>query len=187
MKNAAILSSILLSVSAAIAEHNPDWWKSLELEPVSTNDLGLAATQLRQQERIIWLLDGPEFVAADAVAATNLWSVLAILHGDLRNKRIDNLPLVFRNFGIITNQVELQSRIANNEEAKKIRCYASLQRSVEERIELVFVNAVTSEALASFPTCERNAIVSNIVETARLTQAEAAALGLTNVVDSVGQ
>ena len=44
-----------------------------------------------------------------------------------------------------------------------------------------------SEALASFPLDQRNAIVSNIVETARLTAEESAALGLTNIVEQTGE
>ena len=48
-------------------------------------------------------------------------------------------------------------------------------------------NVASSEALAAFPIQERNAIVSNIVELARLTTDEAAELGLTNVVETVGE
>lgn len=183
MKNVTVLAVVFLSFSTVIAESDPSWWKNLVLEPVPTNDLEVAAARLRQHDRAAWILDGPEFVSSDAVAATNLWNMLAVLHGDLRSKKIENPPPVFRNFGIITNQVELQRRITANEEAKKIRDYESLRSALEERIERVLANAAASEALASFPVADRNAIVSNLVETARLTPAEAAALGLTNVVE----
>ena len=45
----------------------------------------------------------------------------------------------------------------------------------------------TSESFAGLSQQEHNAIVSNLVETARLTQEEAASLGLTNRVGSVSQ
>ena len=183
MKSVTIISVVFLLFSTVIAESDPNWWKSLVIEPVPTNDLEFAATRLRQQDRTVWLLDGPEFVAADSVAATNLWNMLAVLHGDLRSKKVDNPPPVFRNFGIITNEVELQRRIAVNDSAKKIRNYESLRGGLEERIERVLANAAASEALASFQSSARNAIVSNLVEAARLTSVEAAALGLTNVVE----
>ena len=44
-------------------------------------------------------------------------------------------------------------------------------------------SAVASPVFASLNTLAQNSIVSNLVETARLTPAEAAALGLTNVVE----
>ncbi len=183
MKHVIALSVVCLLFSNVIAESDPSWWKSLVLEPIQTNDLELAATQLRQQDRTVWLLDGPEFVAADKVAATNFWNMLAVQHGDIRSKKVENPPPVFRNFGIITNHVELQRRMAVNELAKKIRNYESLRGGLEERIERVLANAAASEALASFSATDRNAIVSNLVETARLTPAEVSALGLTNVVE----
>ena len=185
MKKMLILSCALIFSSAAMSDYNPDWWKSLVFEPVPTNDLEWAATQLRRQDRSVWLLDGPVFGAADAVAATNIWSMLSILHGDLRSKKIDNPPPVFRNFGVITNQVDLQRRIAANELAKKIRNYESLRSGLEERIVRVLANAAASDAIAAFPPAERNAMVSNLVEAARFTPGEASALGLTNVVGVV--
>ena len=185
MKKMLILSCALIFSSAAMSDYNPDWWKSLVFEPVPTNDLEWAATQLRRQDRSVWLLDGPVFGAADAVAATNIWSMLSILHGDLRSKKIDNPPPVFRNFGVITNQVDLQRRIAANELAKKIRNYESLRSGLEERIVRVLANAAASDAIAAFPPAERNVMVSNLVEAARFTPGEASALGLTNVVGVV--
>ena len=86
---------------------------------------------------------------------------------------------------MITNQVDLQRRIAANELAKKIRNYESLRSGLEERIVRVLANAAASDAIAAFPPAERNAMVSNLVEAARFTPAEAAALGLTNVVGVV--
>ena len=120
-----IISCVLVLSSAAMPEYNPDWWKDLVSEPVPTNDLECAAAQLRQLDRSVWLLDGPVFAAADVVAATNIWRALSVLRGDLRSKKIENLPSVFRNFGMITNQVELQRRIAANELAKKVRNYGA--------------------------------------------------------------
>ena len=183
----AIALTLLLSAALPLtAQYDSNWWKTVVLEPIPTNDLNWAAEQLRQQQRTVWFLDGPAFVASEVVPSTNLWYMLATLHGDLREKKIENPPPVFRNFGIITNQVELQRRIAVNEEAKKVRFYESLRRALEERIDQVFMNAASSEALASFSVQDRNAIVSNLVETARFTPDEAAAMGLTNVVEFVG-
>ena len=183
MKYVMTLVALVALFSTVQAEYNPNWWKSLELEPIATNDYVQAASVLRQQEGHVSFLYGADFSSSDVVAATNLWHMLAVLHGDVRVKRVLNPPPVFRNFGIITNQVELQRRIAANEDAKKIRNYESSRSSLEERIEHVLANAAASEALASFPSSARNATVSNLVEAARLTPAEAAALGLTNVVE----
>ena len=185
MKTTMIIAALLAVCISARADYNPDWWKNLVFEPIPTNDLDCAAAQLRQQDRSVWLLDGPVFAAADAVAATNIWNMLSILHGDLRSKKIENLPSVFRNFGMITNQVELQRGVAANELAKKVRNYESIRSGLEERIERVLANAAASDAIAAFPPSERNAIVSNLVETARFTPDEASALGLTNVVEAV--
>jgi hypothetical protein len=49
----------------------------------------------------------------------------------------------------------------------------------------VFAAFATSDTLNAFPVVQRNAIVSNLVETARLTPAEASSLGLTNVVQTL--
>ena len=72
-----------------------------------------------------------------------------------------------------------------NEEAKRINSYENARGALEERIDDILKKAATSEALASFQASERNAIVSNIVTAACLTPAEAASLGLTNVVQQV--
>ena len=179
--------SLEVKPNTANGEYNPDWWKSLVITPTPTNDYEQAAYVLRRQGGIVGFLRGADYYASDAIAATNLWNMLAILHGDLREKKIENPPPVFRNFGIITNQVELQRRRAINDDAENIRSYESLRGGLEERIERIFKIASASEALASFPIQERNAIVSNIVELARLTADEAAELGLTNVVETVGE
>ena len=188
MKYAILLIANISVILSSIAEYNPDWWKSIVLEPTPTNDLVLASSILEQQGDTIGFLRRGKYSSSDAIAATNLWTMLAILHGDLREKKIENPPPVFRNFGIITNKVELQRREVANQEAMKIRDYQSSRWEIERRIRYdVFVDIAPSEALASFPVQERNAIVSNIVELARLTTDEAAELGLTNVVESVGE
>ena len=187
MKYVMILVALFALYTPVRAEYNPCWWKNLALEPTPTNDYVQAASVLRQHEGQVSFLYGADYSASDTVAATNLWRMLAFLHGDVRMKRVLNPPPVFRNFGIITNQVELQRRITANEEAKKIRDYESLRSALEERIERVLANAAASEALASFPVADRNAIVSNLVETAKLTPTEAAALGLTNVVEAISR
>lgn len=184
MKITVILAMQFSVLLSAVAAYDSNWWKSRVFTPTPTNDYVQATAVLRQQEDAVSFLWGAKYGAADVVAATNLWSMLAIVHGDLRDKKIENPPPVFRNFGIITNKVELQRRIAVNEEAERIGRYESLRSALEERIDQVLMNAAASEALASFPVPERNAIVSNLVETARLTPAEAASLGLTNVVVS---
>ena len=172
----------LMSFITASAEYNPDWWKGLVLAPTPTNDLVHATAVLEQQEDVVSLLRGTVYSAEDAVLATNLWNMLAALHGDIRSKKNANPPRVFRNFGIMTNQVQLQQRIAENEAAKRICSYESVRRALEERIVDVFSKAAQSKALSSFPTSERNTIVSNLVATALLTPIEAAALGMTNIL-----
>jgi hypothetical protein len=141
---------------------------------------------LRQQERSVSLLSNADYGVADGIDATNLWTKLAVLHGDIRGKRIENPPPVFRNFGIMTNQIQLQQRMVENEAAKKTCSYENVRGVLEERIENVFSKASRSAALAAFPANERNSIVSNIVELARFTPDEAASLGLTNVVVNAG-
>ena len=186
MKKIAGMAIFCATLITVWAECNPDWWKGLALEPTPTNDYGHAAAVLRQQGRSVSFLSGTDYGVADVDAATNLWYMLAALHGDIRGKKIENPPTVFRNFGIITNQAELQQRIAENEMAKKICSYESLRVGLEERIEKVFSKAAKSQALSSFPASERNAIVSNLVATAQLTPIEAVALGLTNIVVEAG-
>ena len=182
MKRTLGTAILLMSLATASAEYNPDWWKGLALEPTPTNDLVNATTVLEQQEDVVSLLYGTAYSAEDAVLATNLWTMLAALHGDIRSKKIANPPRVFRNFGIMTNQVQLQRRIAENEAAKRICSYESVRRALEERIADVFSKATQSQALSSFPALERNTIVSNLVATARLTPIEAESLGMTNIL-----
>ena len=182
MRIISIFAIILTALVSVGAEYNPDWWKGLVLEPTPTNDYGLAAVILRQQGRCVSFLSGTDYGLADVDDATNLWYMLAVLHGDIRSKRIENPPRVFRNFGIITNQVELQRRIEENEVAKNVCSYESLRAGLEERIADVFSKASKSQALSSFPALERNTIVSNLVATARLTQIEAESLGMTNIL-----
>jgi hypothetical protein len=182
MKKMMIVTAFFAAFFSSHAEYFPGWWKTLVFESIPTNDYGLAAAALRQQERSVSLLSNADYGAADGVDATNLWTKLAVLHGDIRSKRIENPPPVFRNFGIMTNLVQLQQRMAENEAAKKICSYESVRSGLEERIESVFSKASRSGALSSFSTSERNAIVSNIVDLARFTPDEAASLGLTNVV-----
>src|SRR5574344_511207 len=174
-----IITAVLFSILfPAVADYNPGWWKSLAFELTPTNDLTQASSVLRRQAGTISFLYGADYTAADTVSATNLWNMLAVLHGDLRKKRIENPPPVFRNFGIVTNQADLQRRIAANEEAKRIVSYDCVRSGLEERIEEVFKKAASSEALASFRPSERNVLVSNLVAVAQLTPTETAALGL---------
>ena len=179
----AIFCATLITVRA---EYNLDWWKSLVLEPTPTNDLSHATSVLDQQEDSVSLLYGVDYCAEDAGAATNLWNMLAVLHGDLRGKKMDKIPVVFRNFGIITNQVELQQRRSANRAAAEMRSYQGSLYTLEERIQTVFSKTVQSKALSSFPATERNAIVSNLVATAQLTPIEAATLGMTNILVEAG-
>lgn len=182
MKRISIIAILLMSLITAGAEYNPDWWKGLVLEPTPTNDLVHAVAVLEQQEDVVSMLYGTVYCAEDAALATNLWNMLAVLHGDIRSKKITNPPRVFRNFGIMTNQVQLQQCIAENEAAKRICSYESVRFALEERIADVFSKASKSQALSSFPASERNTIVSNLVATARLTPIEASALGMTNIL-----
>ena len=186
MKNITCIVVLLATLITAGAEYNADWWKSLVLEPTPTNDYGYAAAVLRQQGRSVSYLYGADYGVADADAATNLWHMLAVLHGDIRCKRVENPPTVFRNFGIMTNQMQLLQRTAENEAAKKICSYESQRAGLEERIAKVFSKAAQSKALSSFPATERNAIVSNLVATAQLTPIEAATLGMTNILVEAG-
>ena len=159
-----------------------DWWKGLVLGPTPTNDLPYATYELNRQEDCVALLRGIDYCVEDAVPATNLWNMLAVLHGDIRRKKMDVIPVVYRNFGIITNQVELQQRRAANRAAAEMRGYQIALFTLEERIQTVFSKASKSQALSSFPALERNTIVSNIVATARLTPIEAESLGMTNIL-----
>ena len=186
MKKIASMAIFCATLITVRAEYNPDWWKSLVLNPTPTNDLLHATSVLDQQEDSVSLLYGVDYCEDDAVSATNLWHMLAALHGDLRGKKMDKIPAVFRNFGIITNQVELQQRRAANQAAAKMRSYQNALYTMEERIQTVFTKAAKSHALSSFPASERNAIVSNLVATAQLTPIEAVALGLTNIVVEAG-
>ena len=175
--------SILLTVWVTVrAEYNRDWWKELTLEPTATNDLSYATSELVRQEDSVTLLFGVDYCTEDSTLATNLWNMLAVLHGDLRSKQMDVIPVVYRNFGIITNQVELQQRRAANRAAAEMRGYQIALFTLEERIQTVFSKASKSQALSSFPASERNTIVSNLVATARLTPVEASALGMTNIL-----
>ena len=57
----------------------------------------------------------------------------------------------------------------------------------KQDVEYVLGVFASSETYVGMDFVTRNAIVSNIVETARLTPAEAAALGLTNVVETISR
>ena len=159
-----------------------NWWKRLAIEPTPTNDLPYATYEVNRQEDYVALLGGIDYCVEDAVPATNLWNMLAVLHGDIRSKKMDGIPVACRNFGIITNQVELQQRRAVNLETAEMRDYQIALFTLEERIQTVFSKASKSQALSSFPALERNTIVSNLVATARLTPIEAESLGMTNIL-----
>jgi hypothetical protein len=159
-----------------------NWWKRLAIEPMPTNDLPYATDAVNRQEDYVALLGGIDYCVEDAVPATNLWNMLAVLHGDIRSKKMDGIPVVYGNFGIITNQVELQQRRASSQVAAEMRGYQIALYALEERIQTAFSKASKSQALSSFPASERNTIVSNLVATARLTPIEASALGMTNIL-----
>ena len=61
----------------------------------------------------------------------------------------------------------------------------ALYKDFLSRINCVFAAFAGSATFTAMPPPERNAIVSNLVETARFTAEEAAALGLTNVTTHV--
>ena len=86
--------SILLTVWVTVrAEYNRDWWKELTLEPTATNDLSYATSELVRQEDSVTLLFGVDYCTEDSTLATNLWNMLAVLHGDLRSKQMDVIPV----------------------------------------------------------------------------------------------
>ena len=177
-----------LTCSTALCA-NTNLWISADFGITPTNDLNSAFFRLRTQNKLAFSLEHESYPSEFSVLATNLWDRLALLHGDLREKKMDDLPRVCVGFWILgdtTNQVEIQERMARNDYANKLRSYQYQLYDLEKRIGFIFANVASSEALASFPPAERNAIVSNLVETARLTPDEAARLGLTNVVEQVG-
>ena len=184
-RNVLLGAALVLALSVYATEYNPGWWKEVVFALTPTNDLAQAEAILRQQRETVWYLDGVRYRAADATATTNLCQMLAVLHGDLREKRIEDVPPVFRNFGIITNKVELQQRRAANQAAIQVRSYQCVRGMLERQVEVTLAVIAKSEALASFPVPERNAIVSNLVEQARFTPEEAASIGLTNFVETV--
>ena len=186
MKRKTFIILLLFAMRFASAQAATNLWAYVNLDITPTNDLYYASRRLYDQSKILFLMEDESYPAKYSALATNLWDRLAVLHGDLREKKLLELPPVYRNFGIITNQVELQDLIVANSNANRICSYQSCLRDLEKRIEIVLANAAISEALASFPPAERNAIVSNLVETARLTADEVARLGLTNVVEQVG-
>ena len=177
---------LLVVMYFACAHASTNLWTYVNLDITPTNDLYYASRRLYDQSIMLFLMEDEIYPATYSALATNLWDRLAALHGDLRGKKLAELPPVYRNFGIITNQLELQDLIVANSNANRICSYQSRLRDIERRIEIIFANAASSEALASFPPAERNAIVSNLVETARFTPDEAARLGLTNVVEQIG-
>ena len=180
-----IVLHFVIIVSGAFADTN--LWTCVDLTLTPTNNLDYASARLREQNKMVFLLRRERYSAQDVPLATNLWNRLAVLHGDLREKRTDFMPPVWRSFGAVTNQTDLQELVAQNIAANKLRTYQSQRYDLEGRIEIVLSHVAASEALASFPLDERNAIVSNIVETARLTAEESAALGLTNIVEQTGE
>lgn len=182
MKIITCMAIFCVALSPVNAEYNSDWWKGLVLEPTPTNDLSLAASVLVQQEDAVSLLYGVDYCVEDTVPATNLWNMLAVLHGDIRDKKMDKIPVVLRNFGIITNQTELQQRRSANCAAAEMRGYQIALYALEERIQHVFSKASKSQVLSSFPSAERNAIVSNLVAKAQLTSIEATVIGMTNIL-----
>ena len=69
---------------------------------------------------------------------------------------------------------------------RKMKQEESWYEHVASHIKSAFFHFTDSQTFKSLPPAERNAIVSNLVETARFTPDEAARLGLTNVVEQVG-
>ena len=186
-KTILTLIATSIMIVPAYSNSNTNLWKYVNLDITPTNDMDYAAIRLKEQDLLILYLEDESFPGEFAELATNLWARLSVLHGDLREKKSDVLPQQYRNFGIVASQSELQERMAANSNANRICRYQSRLNDVEKRIEIVLSHVAASEALASFPLDERNAIVSNIVETARLTAEESAALGLTNIVEQTGE
>ena len=82
-------------------------------------------------------------------------------------------------FGDQQSQREAMVRQMKMEQSWNEDVAAGMRRALE-----IFAK---SDSFSGLPQGQRNSIVSNLVETARLTTAEASALGLTNILQSVGR
>ncbi len=133
--------------------------------------------------------------------STNCWMAVAREHGNIRARLIAEagwdsllgLDECEREAG--SNGVEVISvpglfseRWAQREkEVRQMKQDQSNREYYAAGIRLALKEFARSERIACLPPQSRNAMVSNIVETARLTQEEACALGWTNVAVSVSQ
>ena len=227
-KNTILSLALLVLALAASASY---WWENCEFSATPTNNLGQAAMALREQESAVWRLERVSYASDAKDQATNLWNRLAMLHGDLRSKKVESVPRPMRwvnridytmatdpvaksnitaqilalqssitntailrqeyerilaDNGVLRDDCAMQRLAAENEFNKLMWEYQNQRADLEKRTRMAMMRISTSAALLAFPTPERNAIVSNLVELARFTPDEAASLGLTNVVVNAG-
>ena len=190
-KNVMLCVFSLLCASTALAGkvtwYKGTWWRDVDLSLTPTNDLEYADSVLREQKNTVLNLSCISPKRISPTDATNVFYRLAVLRGDLEEKKLAVLPRVYVGFGFISDAEERERRDAENEVAIRIRSYQSNRAHLEEMVDYTFMRVPCHKTLESFPVAERNAIVSNLVETARFTPAEAASLGLTNIVENAGQ
>ena len=190
-KNVMLCVFSLLCASTALAGNvtwnKGTWWRDVDLSLTPTNDLEYADSVLRTQYESVLNLSCISPNRISPTDATNVFYRLAVLRGDLEEKKLAVLPRVYVGFGFISDAEERERRNAENEVAIRIRSYQLARKSLVEMIDRAFMRVPCHKTLEGFPVAERNAIVSNLVETARFTPAEAASLGLTNIVENAGQ
>ena len=188
-----------------------DWFRRYEYARPRINDQSLrewfcmmaesSATNVAEYlSRSCWL--SAKTLAISCIALdnavrgdTNCWFAVAREYGRVRmglhtDAELDVMRgavsrLVDGNGVVIVAVPDISSEESNRRrvEVNHLAQMESLDKDFLFGISSVFTAFVTSDTLAAFSVVTRNSIVSNLVETARLTSAEAAALGLTNVVE----
>ena len=174
-------------IAGKVTWNKGTWWRDVDLSLTPTNDLEYADSVLRTQYESVLNLSCISPKRISPTDATNVFYRLAVLRGDLEEKKLAVLPRVYVGFGFISDAEERERRRVENRAAIRICNYQGSRKSLEEMVDYTFMHVPCHKTLEGFPVAERNAIVSNLVETAWFTPAEAASLGLTNIVENAGQ
>lgn len=153
-KNTTMSLALLVMSLGAGASY---WWEECEFSAVPTNNLEHAVTVLQEQEASVWRLERAGYASDAKDQATNLWCRLAMLHGDLRIKKVESVPRPMRRVNRIDYAMGVDPVAKSNITAQILALQSSITNTVILRQEYeriladngVFRDDVTMQRLAA--------------------------------------
>ena len=131
-KNIAISLALLVSALGASASY---WWEECEFSATPTNNLSQAVTVLQEQEETMWRLERVSYASDAKDQSTNLWHRLAMLHGDLRSKNVENVSRPMRRVNRIDYTMGMDPVVNSNITAQILALQSSITNTAVLRQE----------------------------------------------------